>query len=57
MFPTVLQFPLQLQGGEKDIPNLFDPLAEPKETSKTKKILKNTTMYTTKVSEGTSDAI
>jgi len=33
---------------------LFDPWIEPKETSKIKKILKNTTMCTTKVSEGTS---
>jgi len=56
-FPTMLQFQLQLQRGEKDIPDLFDPSMEPRETSKTKKILKNTTMRTTKVSEGRSGIV
>jgi len=57
IFPTMSQFPLQLQGSKKDILDFFDPLVEPKETSKTKKILKNITMRTIKVSEGTSGVI
>jgi len=40
MFPTVSQFPLQLQGSKKDILDLFDPSTKPRETSKTKKVLK-----------------
>jgi len=50
-------FSLQLQGGEKDIPDLFDPLAERREINKTKKVLKNTMMCTKKVLKGTSGAI
>ena len=55
--PTMPGFAPSLKGGQKDIPDLFDPLAEPKEPSKSKKVLKNTTTRIMKVLEGTSDAV
>ena len=56
-FPTMPGCAPSLEGGQKDIPDLFHPLAEQTEPSKSKKVLKNTTTQEMKVLEGTSGAI